>query len=235
MTTSTTPTPGGYQNPLSTLMSDPVRNFKFLVTFTPNDLTNWGALSGGFGTMGFVSLTGLSVSTESIAYREGGYNTNVHQIPGQSSFTPLTLSKGVLMGNDGNALWMKRLFSVMTPTAVAGYGIDFRCTIDIQVLSHPNPLAATGSDSSTTVANGVDQHTALRFRVYNAWITSLAYSNLDAGGNTLMVEDMTIVHEGFDVSYATGLAASLGAPKFTSSGATSSTVSGGGGKGPIIA
>jgi hypothetical protein len=38
--------------------------------------------------------------------------------------------------------------------------------------------------------------------VYNAWITSLSYSGLDAGSNTLMVEEMTVVHEGWDVRYA---------------------------------
>jgi hypothetical protein len=42
----------------------------------------------------------------------------------------------------------------------------------------------------------------MRFRVYNAWIANLGYSNLDAGQSTLMVEEMTLVHEGFDVIMA---------------------------------
>jgi len=84
-----------YTNPLSTLATDPVRNFKFVVEFLPENADGkWGA---SFGKMGFVSLSGLSVTTESIAYREGGYNTNVHQIPGQSSFSPISLSKGVML------------------------------------------------------------------------------------------------------------------------------------------
>ena len=83
-------------NTLSTLDTDPFRNFKFLVTFTPKgDAATFGT---NFGKMGFVSVSGLTVSTESIAYREGGYNTNVHQLPGQTSFTPLTLSKGIMLG-----------------------------------------------------------------------------------------------------------------------------------------
>jgi phage tail-like protein len=209
----TTPPPAAYTNPLSTLMTDPIRNFKFLVTFKPkvNDL-KWGAK---FTKMGFVSLSGLSVSTESIAYREGGYNTNVHQIPGQSQFTPISLSRGVMLGNNENALWMKRLFSVMSPTATSGVGANFRVDIDIQVLSHPNPKAYGGSDAdpaegATVPINGTGalaqngQHTSLRFKVYNAWISSLAYSNLDAGANTLMVEEMSLVHEGFDVVFGTG-------------------------------
>jgi len=183
-------------NTLSTLMTDPVRNFRFLVTFQPT--AEWTDAAKP-AKMGFVSLSGLSVTTEPIAYREGGYNTNVHQIPGQSAFTPITLSKGVMLGQDSNMKWMKRLFSVITPSLSQGVGAGFRCEIEIAVLSHPNPQASTGATQAQTAQ---EQHTSLRFKVYNAWISSLSYSNLDAGANTLMVEEMSLVHEGFDVAYA---------------------------------
>ncbi len=189
-----------FTNPLSTLMTDPVRNFRFLVTFKPT--AEWTDAAKP-AKMGFVSLSGLSVTTEPIAYREGGYNTNVHQIPGQSAFTPITLSKGVMLGQESNMLWMKRLFSVITPSVTSGVGAGFRCNLDIQVLSHPNPQASTGAAATQAQATtAYDQHTSLRFKVYNAWISSLSYSNLDAGSNTLMVEEMSLVHEGFDVAYA---------------------------------
>ena len=203
--------PKAYSNALSneiqgtSIITDPVRNFKFLVTFSPTNgvTTTW---KGGFGTMGFVSLSGLSVNTEAIAYREGGYNTNMHQIPGQSSFTPISLSKGVMLNQNGNSLWMKRLFAIMTPSATTGIGANFRCNLDIKVLSHPNPAGWKGSDSTAPDAtNAYEQHTSLRFKVYNAWITSLSYSDMDAGANSLMVESMQLVHEGFDVSYAENL------------------------------
>lgn len=189
-----------FTNPLSTLMTDPIRNFRFLVTFKPT--AEWTDAAKP-AKMGFVSLSGLSVTTEPIAYREGGYNTNVHQIPGQSAFTPITLSKGVMLGQESNMLWMKRLFSVITPSVTSGVGAGFRCNLDIQVLSHPNPQASTGAAATQAQATtAYDQHTSLRFKVYNAWISSLSYSNLDAGSNTLMVEEMSLVHEGFDVAYA---------------------------------
>jgi len=186
-------------NTLSTLMTDPVRNFKFLVTFLPT--SDWKDASKP-AKMGFVSLSGLTVTTEPIAYREGGYNTNVHQIPGQSAFSPITLSTGVMLGQNSNPKWMKRLFSVMTPSVTSGVGAGFRCNLDIQVLSHPNPQGSVGG-AERQADNPEEQHTSLRFKVYNAWISSLAYSNLDAGANTLMVEEMSLVHEGWDVAYAT--------------------------------
>lgn len=209
-----TPTPntGGNNpviNPLSTLETDPIRNFKFLVKFTPIDPndTSWGAT---FGKLGFVSVSGLSVTTEPIAYREGGYNTNVHQIPGTTQFTPITLSKGVMIGggNDVHAKWMKRLFTVLTPTANAGsIGSNFRVNVEIQVLSHPNPAAYSGSNGAISGTGAEGQHTSMRFKVYNAWISNLTYSNLDAGSNSLMVEEMTLVHEGFDVSFSSAYTA----------------------------
>jgi phage tail-like protein len=203
------------QNTLSQIATDQFRNFRFLVSFDPVGTvdTGWG---DKFGKMGFVSVSGLTVSTESIAYREGGFNTNFHQLPGQSSFTPITLSKGITFGQKEHALWMKRLFAISTGTAQSGVGAEFRCDIDIQVLSHPNPKALTGSDDASNGSQyDTDLHTSMRFKVYNAWITNIGYSNLDAGGNTLMVEEMTLVHEGFDVSFATGLTTAGSAAKLS--------------------
>lgn len=193
-------------NTLSTIATDQFRNFRFLVSFDPVDTNQKTSFGSNFGQMGFVSVSGLTIATESIAYREGGYNTNFHQLPGQSSFTPITLSKGITFGQKEHALWMKRLFAISTGTAQTGVGADFRCNVNIQVLTHPNPKGLTGSDD-TTAGTAYDStlHTSLKFKVYNAWITNIGYSNLDAGGNTLMVEEMTLVHEGFDVSFATGM------------------------------
>lgn len=191
-------------NTLSTIETDRFRNFRFLVSFEPKAQKE--SFGTNFGKMGFVSVSGLTISTESIAYREGGFNTNFHQLPGQSSFTPITLSKGISFGQKEHSLWMKRLFAMSTGTAQSGVGAEFRCNVDIQVLSHPNPKGLTGNDDTTAgTPYDTNLHTSMRFKVYNAWITNIGYSNLDAGGNTLMVEEMTLVHEGFDVSFATGL------------------------------
>ena len=202
-----------YQN-RSALATDPIRNFRFLVSFAavnPN-ATNLSGITTA--TMGFTSVSGLAVTTDSIPYREGGYNTTVHQLPGQTSFSPITLSKGVMLGDSSQAAWMKRLFSVVSSGAKAGIGADFRCDLDIRVLSHPNPAGLSGADATLAGVNSDTPHVAIRFRVYNAWITNLSYSNLDAGGNSLMVEEMTLVHEGWDAKYATALTAAGSAAAF---------------------
>jgi phage tail-like protein len=208
-----------FTNLLSTLPTDPVRNFRFLVSFFPTSDSNTPEFAFN-SSMGFTSVSGLTVSTEAIQYREGGYNTTVHQLPGQTSFSPITLSKGVLLSQGGSSSydWMRRLFSVLSGGASAGVAADFRCDLEIAVLSHPNAAGIGGADKTLAKPNE-DPHVAIRFRVYNAWITNLSYSNLDAGGNSLMVEEMTLVHEGWNAKFAADLTvASSNNTKYNASG-----------------
>jgi phage tail-like protein len=181
-------------NNRSTLATDPIRNFRFLVKFsqhsTPSDATK--ALKDI--TFGFTSVGGFGVTTDAIPYREGGYNTTVHQIPGQTSFSPITMSRGVVLGSSQNWTWMKNLFRTVQGSDNRAIDQDFRCDIEVQVLAHPiayNP--ATGNtDTEDTVVQ--------RFKVYNAWITTVAYSDLNAGDNAIMVEQIQLVHEGFEMT-----------------------------------
>jgi phage tail-like protein len=186
-------------NNRSTLLTDPLRNFRFLVTFQPQAGDNIGVQGLTNATIGFTSVSGLSVATDSIPYREGGYNTTVHQIPGQTTFTPLTLQRGVLIGSKQNWDWMRNLFATVTAgNSTRAVDQNFRCDLEIAVLSHPIPGSPNANDTTTTSQD----HVAMRFKVYNAWPTSVAYSDLNAGDNALFVEQMTLVHEGFDVNWA---------------------------------
>jgi phage tail-like protein len=188
-------------NSRSTLATDPVRNFRFLVTFKPQDTSNT-ALGTVTIPMGFTSVSGLAVTTDSIPYREGGYNTTVHQIPGQTSFTPLTLQRGVILGSKQNWDWMKQLFAtVQAGGSTLALGKNFRCDIEIAVLNHPVPSSGANVTTGTGVAGPASDDVAMRFRVYNAWPTTVAYSDLNAGDNALYVEQMTLVHEGFDLNW----------------------------------
>jgi phage tail-like protein len=194
-------------NNRSTLATDPVRNFRFLVTIKPHKITNgqWGY--GDAVNLGFTSVSGLSVTTDSIPYREGGYNTTVHQIPGQTTFSPVSMQRGVTVGTKQNWNWMRQLFrTVQGGTTAAAQDItdNFRADIEIRVLSHP--IAGSGADDANSSAG--NDHIVMRFNVYNAWITSIAYSDLNAGDNAIFVEQMTLVHEGFDLNWAPTLSQS---------------------------
>jgi phage tail-like protein len=179
------------------LLTDPLRNFRFKAEFTPVSggtvfnnkiLTN---TTGGF-TGGFSAISGLSITTNPIAYREGGYNTTVHQIPGMVAYTPVTFSRGVLYGNDQAITWMRGLNA-----AAAGEGLStdnvnkpssFRCNVKISLMDHPN-------------ADGVNNDQRMTFILRNAWISALAYSDFSAAENQLFYETMTLVHEGMSVAF----------------------------------
>lgn len=193
-----------------TLETDPIRNFRYLVKFQPR---GDGDFYKEFDTkIGFTSVSGLAMSTESIPYRQGNYNTSVHHVPGQTSFSPVTFQRGIMLGTDQNWRWMKRLYSVDGASGIGGPGQDFRVRVVIDVLSHPNPGSRAtkggGGDGGTgfgTIAEGTavaDDHVALKIGLANAWVTSLAYSDLSAGDNAVMVEQMTLVHEGMDIVWA---------------------------------
>jgi len=202
-------------NNRSTLETDPIRNFRFLVTFKPLNSGDATWLPGGANrvTVGFTSVSGLAVTTDSIPYREGGYNTTVHQIPGQTTFAPISLQRGVVLGTKQHWDWMRQLFAtVQGGTNRANQATNFRCDVEIAVLSHPI-AGSGGANTELTGANYTD-HVSMRFQVYNAWPTNVAFSDLNAGDNAIFVEQMTLVHEGFDVNWATDLTAAGSAKPF---------------------
>jgi phage tail-like protein len=196
-------------NNRSVLETDPIRNFRFLVTFKPHSAEGSASWYKSDVTLGFTSVSGLSVTTDSIPYREGGYNTTVHQIPGQTTFAPITLQRGVILNTKQNWEWMRTLFSTVQGGSKNIQGKSFRCDLEIQVLSHPVPGSAGGSAAGVGQPNtgptAADDHVAMRFNVYNAWITAVSYSDLNAGDNAIFVEQATLVHEGFDVNWAENL------------------------------
>ena len=176
-----------------TITTDPLRAFRFRATFKPvgkNGVFN-KALTGFSG--GFSTISGLSIATTPIAYREGGYNTTAHYVPGMTTFQPITFSRGVLYGNDSAMTWMRGLFGA---SAGEGFNVDdsgkasFRCNVTIEVMEHPN-----ATDKSNKPRMG--------FFVHNAWIAGLDYTGLNAGANELMYETMTLQHEGLSVAMLT--------------------------------
>ena len=165
------------------LSTDPLRNFKFIVTINPP--------SGKPISMGFMSVSGLNITVDVIAYREGGYNTTTQKMPGQADFSPITLSRGVAVGNTQDIDWMTMLFTVMQGSGSTAAGTDFRRTVDVQILDHPVTTASVPVKAW--------------FKIYNAWPTSVAWSDLDAGANQLFISQLVLAHEGFDYTLASAI------------------------------
>jgi len=187
-------------NRFSSIATDPLRNFKFYVEFQK---TTTGTPAGGTPrttadaltkiTGGFTSVTGLAINTQSIPYREGGYNTTIHQIPGMTTFSPVTFQRGALTTNTQGLIWMRRLFAAASGEGIAiGASEEYRCNVNIYVLDHPAKI-----DDNTDLA----AIAKMQFKLYNAWITTLQYSDLNAGDQNILFEQMTLVHEGLSAGF----------------------------------
>lgn len=191
-------------NARSAQSTDPIRNFRFLVKISPLVANTSMAFDS---TLGFTSVSGLAMSTESIPYREGGYNTTVHQIPGQTTFSPVTFQRGVTIGSNQHYNWTKMLFRTIgagQQSNTLSTRSSFRANIEISVLNHPVPFSSGSSQYGTPQLETVqasDDLVVAKFTLYNCWPTSLAYSDLNAGDNALMVEQMTVVHEGMHMDW----------------------------------
>lgn len=205
----------------SKIATDPLRNFRFYAEFTTASngsgafsgkiQTGSAAGSGGTGTGGsvaagkssswvggFTYISGLNITTQNIPYREGGYNTTVHQIPGMTTFSPITFQRGTMYGNDQAITWMRGLFAAAAGEGIAiGSGKDFRVNVNIYVNDHPN----NGTGSTDSSDNEIPK---MGFTVHNAWISQLSYSDLSADSGTLLFESMTLVHEGLSVFFTQG-------------------------------
>lgn len=173
------------------LNSDPLRNFKFHVNIHYPSIPN-------LLRMGFMSVSGLAIQSEVIPYREGGNNTTTRKMPGQTDFGPIGLSRGMWaapVGGGGagtreNWDWFTRLFSAVQGAGSGGPGAEFRATVHVDVLQHP---ITAGPESP----GGSRPPVKARFEIFNAWPMALAWSDLDAGGNAVMIEQVTLAHEGF--------------------------------------
>lgn len=192
--TSTVATPTVIQkDSLASIRTDPLRNFKYQVNI-------YNSMLKTPAQFGFMSVSGLSMTTDVIVYRTGGYNTTTQKMPGQSDFAPITLSRGLVCGDMPIHSWINQIFMVMQGTGGSTGADDFRCKMDILLIDHPvtTPVATVKA----------------AWRVHNCWPTSIAFGDLDAGANGVMLQQLTLAHEGFEFrvadSYGPGAPAVLG-------------------------
>lgn len=166
---------------LSSVATDPLRNFKFSVVIQP---PTGSALGSTAVTLGFMTVSGLGMNLDVIPYREGWMNTTTQKMVGQADFNPITLTRGVTVGaTQAQIEWLTQLFTVVQGTGTSAAGAPYRAQVYIYVLDHPYSGPSIPSKAG--------------FHVYNAWPSSVAYSDLDAGANQLFITQLSMAHEGF--------------------------------------
>jgi phage tail-like protein len=130
----------------------------------------------GFEQAGFAKVTGLQHSIEVIDYREGGENEVMRKLPGQSTFEPVVLERGCSDSQMFNE-WISLIFSSDRIDGNQPDETSWRRTVTIYL-----------RDKS---GNRVKKWTVL-----NAWPSQHMVNNLDASGNEVLIETLTLQNEG---------------------------------------
>ena len=135
---------------------DPYMNFNFLVEID------------GLTQAGFQEVSGLDATTDPVEYREGGENMTVRKIPGKTTYSDLSLKRGL---TDSDELWKWREDVIK--------GSIERKNGSIILLDH----------------DGTEK---VRWNFYNAWPTKWEGPSFNATANDVAIETLTIAHEGIE-------------------------------------
>lgn len=146
---------------------DPYKNFKFRV--------KWGEEY----VAGVSKVGALKRTTEVVDHREGGDPSTVRRSPGQTTFEPITLERGVTHDPEFEK-WANKVWN-----QGAGLGKqlslkDFRKDIIIEVYNEAGQLA-------------------IRYKVYRCWVSEFqAIPELDASANAVAIQTLTLQNEGWE-------------------------------------
>lgn len=204
-----------------TLRTDPLRNFKFRVKIWPQD-QELNLLADGLDNLGFAQMSGIAVTNEVIPYREGGMNTHPHKMVGQSDFAPVSLARGVFANQDQLYLWQQFLHTWQGGFSGGSKGggngdlggtdaSDYRCTVSVVVYDHPVTSSGTTTnpyqyDVDPSAATSPKMPKRLRINLYNAWPGSFSVSDLNAGDNGILIQQLQLHHEGFEMFWGSDIA-----------------------------
>lgn len=117
----------------------------------------------------FTEVSGLNISVEAISYREGGAAASVRKLPGRVEYGDVTLKWGM---SDSTELWTW-LMGVVNGTVE-------RKEISIILLK----------------PDGQQENT--RWNLHNTWPRAWRGARLDAMGQEVALESLTLVHEGIE-------------------------------------
>jgi phage tail-like protein len=146
---------------------DPYKNFKFRV--------KWD----GRYVAGISRISALTRTTEVITHRGGGDPSATRKSPGQTSFEPITLERGVTHDTDFED-WANRVHRFG-----GGPGSEMS-------------LATFRKDIIIDFFNEAGQK-VLSYKIFRCWVSEYqAMSDLDASANAVAIERITLQNEGWE-------------------------------------
>lgn len=134
--------------------SDPYRNFRFKV------------ITGEVIAGHFTEVSGIGVSVEAIAYREGGDSGYVRKLPGRFNCSDVSFSYGVSESDEMWAWLMRTVQGAYEPKNI-----------------------------SVVVPNATGQTEAMRLNLINAWVRECRFAPFNAMSNLVLIETMVCAVE----------------------------------------
>lgn len=130
---------------------------------------------------GISKVGALKRTTEVVSHREGNDISTQRHSPGSTSFDPITLERGVTHDKAFEE-WANKVYSTEGDGAVSLASFRKDITIDLKNLQ------------------GV---TVLSYRVFRCWVSEfVALPELDANGNAVAIQTMTLQNEGWELDPA---------------------------------
>jgi len=147
---------------------DPYKTFKFRVLWDNKYVA------------GISKVSGLTRTTEVVKHREGGAPNVQRLSPGQTSYTAITLERGVTHDEDFEK-WANKIWAYGNSDGKEISLKDFRKNIIIELYN----------ESGQKV---------LAYKVYNCWVSEYtALPDLDANsGNTVAIQRLKLENEGWE-------------------------------------
>ena len=127
----------------------------------------------GGRSIGFMEVSGLAMELDVVDYREGSSPENsVKKMPGLKKFSDIVLRRGIIKNDDDFYRWI----------STATFNQVERREVIISLLNEQHEPAVT-------------------WKLKNAFPSKLEYSSLNSQLSEVVIESLTLVHEGLIVEY----------------------------------
>lgn len=150
---------------------DPYQNYRFKVKWD-------GRYVAGVSRVG-----GLTRTTEVVTYREGGDPSTVHKAPGQTTYEPITLERGVTQDTAfeqwANKVWDYNNAQGSNPQNLVSLA-DFRKSVTIELYNEAGQKVQA-------------------YNVYRCWVSEYtALPELDASASAIAIQSIRLENEGWE-------------------------------------
>jgi phage tail-like protein len=120
----------------------------------------------------------LTRTTDVVSHREGGDPSTNRLSPGQTNYSPITLERGVTHDVEFEQ-WANRVWNYGGGLGAESSLKDFRKDIIIELYNEAGQLV-------------------IAYHVFRCWVSEYtALPELDAGGNAIAIQSITLQHEGW--------------------------------------